>query len=105
MAPKKPSAREQLAEYRKKRDFKRTREPSGENTGRNFSFESCVSCRGWPSGKNLTQICPRPKNELFPRMNASIRPSADRAGYTAESVKKVSCSHSLVRGGLLRDER
>ena len=37
-------------------------------------------------------------NEPFPRMKASIRPSGDRSGYTAESVKKVSCFHSLLAG-------
>jgi len=39
-----------------------------------------------------------------PRRNASIRPSGDNAGYTAESVKEVSCSHlpGSVRAGPLR---
>src|ERR1700689_3628437 len=80
-------------------------ELSAEKTGFNFCEASCVSSTAWPSGRNLTQTCPGPKNELLPRMNASIRPSGESAGYTAESVKKVSCSQSLLAGALIRNQR
>src|ERR1700678_2777123 len=53
---------------------------SGEKIGLNFSVLSCVSCTGSPSGRNCTYICPRPKNDSVPRMNASILPSEDSAG-------------------------
>src|ERR1700735_4297205 len=81
------------------------RELSAEKTGLNFWDASCVSSTGWPSGRNFTQTWPGPKNELLPRMKASLRPSGESAGYTAEAVKKVGCSQSLLAGGLFRSVR
>src|SRR5215470_10480900 len=42
--------------------------------------------------------------ELSPRMKASMCPSGENAGYTAESVKKVSCCQFWPATGALRDE-
>src|SRR5690349_19154018 len=80
-------------------------EPSGEKEGLIFSVASCVSCAGSPSGSSFTYTCPGPKNELSPRMNASIRPSGESAGYTAESVKNVNCSQPLLGAGISRVAR
>ena len=71
-------------------------ELSGENEGLSLNFASWVSCTGSPLGSILTYTSPGPKKELLPRMKASIRPSEDKAGYTAASVKNVSCCHSLL---------
>src|SRR5712671_2707538 len=80
------------------------REPSGENTGLSFNVLSRVNCTGSPFGSIFTYTSAGPKNVSDPRRNASIRPSGDNAGYTAESVKEVSCSHlpGSVRAGPLR---
>ena len=68
------------------------REPSGENTGCSLLNESRVSWTGSPLGKSFMYTCPRSAEspKVPPRMNVSMRPSADNAGATAESLKSVS---------------
>ena len=69
--------------------------PSGENVGLNFPRNPpCVSWIGSPDGSIFTYTSPGVRNVPFPRMNASNLSSGDNAGYTAESVKKVSCYRS-----------
>src|SRR6516165_7521128 len=71
------------------------RVPSGENAGLNFNNLSFVNRIGSPDGSIFTYTSPSPKNVFAPRINVNNRPSGDNAGYTAASVKKVSCSHLL----------
>ena len=42
----------------------------------------------------MTQISPGPKNESPPRLKVIIRPSGDKLGAWAESLKFVSCVYS-----------
>ena len=53
-----------------------------------------VSGTDSPFGSSLTKICPALKNDVPPRLNVTIRPSGDRLGAFAESVKFVSCTYS-----------
>ena len=54
--------------------------------------QSRVSSTGSPLGKSFTCTCPRSAEspKVPPRINVSMRPSADNAGATAESLKSVS---------------
>src|SRR5215468_12102360 len=57
--------------------------PSEEKYGVEIGFDSFVSCTGSPSGSCFSQIWPRLRNGLTPRMNASMRPSGERIGAVA----------------------
>src|SRR5271169_3454980 len=78
------------------------RVPSGENAGLNLNNLSCVSWTGSPDGSIFTYTSPGPRNVLLPLMNVNIRPSGDSSGYTAASVKNVSCSHFCSPFGAVR---
>src|SRR6202158_6227065 len=80
------------------------RDPSGENAGLSFNVLSRVNCTGAPLGSIFMYTSDGPKKVSGPRRHARIRASADTAGYTAESVKEVSCSHfpASVRAGPAR---
>src|SRR5918996_5305450 len=67
--------------------------PSGEKTGLIFGRASFVRAIGSPSGRTLRYSCPDDTNVLEPRINASMRPSGDRAGCVTES-RFVSCTQS-----------
>src|SRR5215218_1927701 len=67
-----------------------TRVPSGLNTGPYFRPADVVSCTDSPFGSSLTKIWPGPRNESSPRLNATVRPSGERLGAVAESLKCVS---------------
>src|SRR5262245_25878345 len=71
-----------------------TRVPSGVNTGPYFRLGDVVSCTDSPFGSSLTKISPGPKNESPPRLKVTIRPSGDKLGAVAESLKFVSCMYS-----------
>src|SRR5579864_3310146 len=75
------------------------REPSGENSGLIFGSASRVSSTGSPLGSSLTYTWPAPANVLELRTKASMRPSGESAGETAESVKSVSWTHWADDGG------
>src|SRR5215469_2832233 len=83
--------------------------PSGENVGLSLSrgaeVLSWVSCTGSPAGRIFTYTSPGLRKVWLPLMNASKRPSGDNAGYTAASVKKVSCSHLLSLFGAVLGAR
>ena len=73
------------------------RDPSGENERPYFGRGSRVICTGSPSGMSLTYSWSGVRNQFSLRINASTRPSGDKAGDTAASVKLVICVYVSSR--------